>query len=149
MNLQVKGRNVDVTDALFSHAEKKLGKNHSRHLSDDSRCELELGVEHNPSIAADQVGRGDRVDKRARAARKRVVQDMYTSIDLVAEKLERQAKRYRNRRSRRAHHNAPAAPSSPPPEAPDLVRDEETAVIVKQKQFIMEADGRRGGGSPA
>lgn len=139
MNLQVKGRNVDVTDALFSHAEKKLGKI-ARHLSDDSRCELELGVEHNPSIAADQVAEATVWTKGPVLRAKESSQDMYASIDLVAEKLERQAKRYRNRRSRRAHHNAPAAPSSPPPEAPDP-SDEETAVIVKQKQFIMKPMG--------
>ncbi len=33
MRLQVKGRNIDVTDPLFGYAERKLGKL-SRHLSD-------------------------------------------------------------------------------------------------------------------
>ena len=55
MRLQVKGRHVDVTDSLFQYAEKKLGKL-ARHLSDESRCELELIVEHNPSISDSQVG---------------------------------------------------------------------------------------------
>jgi putative sigma-54 modulation protein len=138
MNLQVKGRNVDVTDALFAHAEKKLGKL-ARYLSDDSRCEVELGVEHNPSIAADQVAEATVWTKGPVMRARESSQDMYASIDLVAEKLERQVKRYRDRRSRRAPHHAPM-PSSAPPEAPDP-EDEETAVIVKQKQFIMKPMG--------
>ena len=139
MNLQVKGRNVDVTDALFAHAEKKLGKL-ARHLSEESRCELELGVEHNPSIAADQVAEATVWTKGPVMRARESSQDMYASIDLVAEKLERQVKRYRNRRSRRAHHATPA-PSVPLPEVPDHADDEETAVIVKQKQFIMKPMG--------
>ena len=54
MRLQVKGRHIEVTDSLFEYAERKLGKL-SRHLSDESRVEVELYVEHNRSIAENQV----------------------------------------------------------------------------------------------
>ena len=57
MKLQVKGRNVDVTDSLFSHAERKLGKL-AKLLSDETRCELELAVEHNPAITERQGSSG-------------------------------------------------------------------------------------------
>ena len=64
--------------------------------------------------------------------------DMYASIDLVAEKLERQVKRYREKRTRRqaehmAHHHAPADPS---PVA--TLPEEDEAMIVKTKQFNMK-----------
>jgi putative sigma-54 modulation protein len=137
MNLQVKGRNVDVTDALFSHAERKLGKL-ARHLSDESSCELELGVEHNRSIAASQVAEATVWTKGPVMRARESSEDMYASIDLVVEKLERQAVRYRDRRSRRHSHHA--APDVAPPEVPDQ-SDEESAVIVKQKQFIMKPMG--------
>jgi len=139
MNLQVKGRNVDVTDALFSHAERKLAKL-ARHLSDETSCDLELSVEHNPSISAPQIAEATVWTKGPVLRARESSEDMYASIDLVAEKLERQAKRYRNRRSRRTigHHSAP------PPVAehePVESSDEENAVIVKQKQFIMKPMG--------
>jgi putative sigma-54 modulation protein len=136
MNLQVKGRNVDVTDALFAHAERKLQKL-SRHLAEETRCELELSVEHNPSIAAAQVAEATVWTKGPVLRARESSEDMYKSIDMLAEKLERQAKRYRNRRSRRsvAHHATPVPLADHEhPEPPD----EETAVIVKQKQFIMK-----------
>jgi putative sigma-54 modulation protein len=136
MRLQVKGRNIDVTDPLFGYAERKLGKL-SRHLSDESRCELELAVEHNPSISQAQVAEATVWTKGPVLRAKESSTDMYASIDLVAEKLERQVKRYRERRTRKqaqhiANHAAPPSSEGAP------LPDEETAVIVKQKQFNMK-----------
>ena len=54
MRLQVKGKNLEVSDAIRSYAEQKLGKL-ERQLNDLTRVELELAVERNPSIAANQV----------------------------------------------------------------------------------------------
>ena len=110
MRLQVKGRHVDVTDSLFQYAEKKLGKL-ARHLSDESRCELELIVEHNPSISDSQVAEATVWTKGPVLRARELSTDMYASIDLVAEKLERQVKRYREKRTeeprrRTSHHNS-------------------------------------------
>ena len=54
MRLQVKGKNVDVSDSLKDYAAQKLGKL-DKHLNDAARLELELQVEKNPSIAENQV----------------------------------------------------------------------------------------------
>ena len=55
MKIQVKGRNVAVTDALQEYAEEKLERVHKllpqRKIDEVSRVELELWVEKNPSIA--------------------------------------------------------------------------------------------------
>jgi putative sigma-54 modulation protein len=136
MRLQVKGRNVDVTDPLFGYAEKKLGKL-SRHLSDESRCELELAVEHNPSIADDQVAEATVWTKGPVLRARESSTDMYAAIDLVAQKLERQVKRYRERRTRKQAQHIATHVAPPAAEAGQLP-DEETAVIVKQKQFNMK-----------
>ncbi len=136
MRLQVKGRNIDVTDPLFGYAERKLGKL-SRHLSDESRCELELAVEHNPSISDDQVAEATVWTKGPVLRARESSTDMYASIDLVAEKLERQVKRYRERRTRKQAQHI-ASHTAPPPEDAAPLPDEETAVIVKQKQFNMK-----------
>ncbi|MGN6379806.1 MAG: ribosome hibernation-promoting factor, HPF/YfiA family [Gaiellales bacterium] len=136
MRLQVKGRNVDVTDPLFGYAEKKLGKL-SRHLSDESRCELELAVEHNPSIADAQVAEATVWTKGPVLRARESSTDMYAAIDLVAQKLERQVKRYRERRTRKQAQHIATHVAHPAPETTSLP-DEETAVIVKQKQFNMK-----------
>ena len=41
MRLQVKGKNVEVSDSLKAYAEEKLGKL-DKHLNDAARLELEL-----------------------------------------------------------------------------------------------------------
>jgi putative sigma-54 modulation protein len=136
MDLQVKGRNVDVTDPLFSYAERKLGKL-SRHLSDGSRCELELAVEHNPSISEPQVAEATVWTKGPVLRARESSTDMYASIDMVADKLERQVKRYRERRTRKQAQHV-ASHSQPAAAEPHALPDEEHAVIVKQKQFNMK-----------
>ncbi len=54
MRLQVKGRNVEVSDSIRRYAEDKLGKL-ERQLADPTQVELELALEHNPSIADNHV----------------------------------------------------------------------------------------------
>jgi len=73
MQFQVKGRNLEVSDAIRSYAEEKLGKL-ERQLT-DPRIELELAVEKNPSIAENHVqnqavcGRPDEPGGRGASAR--------------------------------------------------------------------------------
>jgi putative sigma-54 modulation protein len=62
---------------------------------------------------------------------------MYASIDLVADKLERQVKRYRNKRTRKGAQHI-ASHVAPPPTGAAALPDEEDAVIVKSKQFNMK-----------
>jgi putative sigma-54 modulation protein len=137
MKLQVKGRNVDVTDALFAYSERKLGKL-ARHLSDESRCELELAIEHNPSITDKQVAEATVWTKGPVLRARESSTDMYASIDLVADKLERQVKRYRNRRTRKGAQHIATHVGPPAEAAPAPLPDEEEAVIVKSKQFNMK-----------
>jgi len=63
--------------------------------------------------------------------------DMYASIDLVADKLERQVKRYRERRTRKGAQHIAVHHAAAPADAARLP-DEESAVIVKSKQFNMK-----------
>src|SRR5215212_11028934 len=126
MRLQVKGRHIDVTDALFSYAERKLSKL-ARHLADESWVELELIVEHNPRISENQVAEATIWTKGPVLRARESSTDMYASIDLVADKLERQVKRYRERRKRgRPHHSkAPEPPALAVPEDVALPEEDE------------------------
>lgn len=100
MQLQVKGRNLEVGEAIRAHAEHKLAKL-ARQLNESTRVELELTVERNPSIAASHVAEATIFTKgpnlRARAA----AADMRAAIDTLCEKLQRQVKESREKRSGR------------------------------------------------
>jgi putative sigma-54 modulation protein len=128
VRLQVKGRNVTVSDSLKDYALEKLAKL-EKHLNDASRLELELQVEKNPSIAENQVAEATIWTKGPVLRARESSQDMRASIDLLVEKLERQARRYRDKRRRGPGRVAPQLDSRP------VIQDSEELGIVKTKQF--------------
>lgn len=128
MRLQVKGRNVTVSDSLKDYAIEKLAKL-EKYLNDAARLELELQVEKNPSIAENQVAEATIWTKGPVLRARESSQDMRASIDLLVEKLERQASRYRDKRKRGPGRAAPHLDSRP------VVPDSEEPRIVKTKQF--------------
>jgi putative sigma-54 modulation protein len=109
MRLQVKGRNLEISDSIRTYAEQKLRKV-EKQLGDLVQVELELATEKNPSIRENQVAEATVFTKghplRVRAA----TRDMRTSIDGVTDKLLREVKEYRDKRRReprrRAEHNS-------------------------------------------
>ncbi|HEY6150310.1 MAG TPA: ribosome-associated translation inhibitor RaiA [Gaiellaceae bacterium] len=132
MQFQVKGRNLEVSDAIRSYAEQKLAKL-DRQLN-DPRVELELAVERNPSIAANHVAEATIWTQGPVLRAREASSDMRASIDQLVEKLERQVKRYRTQgkaRRRRAARNESADDVMP------VVPDEAEPVIVKTKQFTL------------
>src|SRR3990170_4304050 len=100
MRLQVKGRNVEVSDSIRRYAEDKLGKL-ERQLADPTQVELELAIEHNPSIAANHVAEATIWTKGPTLRAREAATSYEASIDQLVDKLERQGKRYRAKRSRR------------------------------------------------
>ena len=133
MQLQVKGRNLEVSDAIRSYAEQKLAKL-ERQL-EDPRVELELAVERNPSISASQVAEAT-IWTRGPVLRAREASgDMHASIDQLVEKLERQVTRYRTRgRSRR---RKAARANGPTPDTVPSLAEESESPIVKTKNFAV------------
>src|SRR6058998_1048323 len=129
MRLQVKGRNVEVSEQIRTYAEEKLGKL-ERQLADPTRVELELAVERNPSIAGNHVAEATVWTKGPVLRAHEASADMKASIDQLVDKLERQVERYRRKRRRR-----PARGNGEP--LAETVPDEEPA-IVKMKQFAVK-----------
>ena len=132
MRLQVKGKNVEVSDTLKTYAQEKLRKL-DKHLNDAARLELELAVEKNPSISANQIAEATVWTKGPVLRARESSQDMRASIDLLVEKLERQARRYREKRRRGPARNSNHETATIP-----VVPDEESPVIVKTKQFAVK-----------
>ncbi len=132
MRLQVKGKNVEVSDTLKTYAQEKLRKL-DKHLNDAARLELELAVEKNPSIAENQIAEATVWTKGPVLRARESTQDMRASIDLLVEKLERQARRYREKRRRGPARNSNHETATIP-----VVPDEESPVIVKTKQFAVK-----------
>jgi putative sigma-54 modulation protein len=135
VRLQVKGKNVEVSEQIRAYAEEKLGKL-ERHLNGPTRVELELAVERNPSISANNVAEATIWTKGPVLRAREASTDMKASIDQLADKLERQVTRYRERRRRHAPRGEHAGGSTPPPQA-----DDDHLPIVKTKQFAIKPMG--------
>jgi putative sigma-54 modulation protein len=108
MRLQVKGKNVEVTPSIREYAERKLAKL-GKQLADQTQVEVELSEQRNPSIAESQVAEATVFTKGPTLRAREASSDMKASIDQLVDKLERQVKRYRERRTveprRHADHN--------------------------------------------
>ena len=131
MRLQVKGRNLEVSEQIRQYAEEKMGKL-DRLVSDPTRVELELAVEKNPSIAENHVAEATVWTKGPTLRARESSSDMKASIDQLVGKLERQVKRYREKR--RVAPRRHARDGGVPMEQPLELEESETA-IVKTKQF--------------
>jgi putative sigma-54 modulation protein len=131
MRLQVKGRNLEVSEQIRKYAEDKLGKL-DRLMSDPTRVELELLVEKNPSISENHVAEATVWTKGPVLRARESSTDIKASIDQLVDKLERQVKRYREKRREAPRRHAP-----PPAEAPPVELDDTATAITKTKQFAV------------
>jgi putative sigma-54 modulation protein len=133
MRLHVKGKNVEVTDAIHDYAERKLGKL-APQLADLTHVELELAVERNPSIADNHVAEATIWTKGPVLRAREASGDMKASIDLLVDKLERQVTRYRQKRrhEHERHERANGAVAGAV-----SIPSQEGVMIVKTKQFVL------------
>jgi len=123
----VKGRGVEVSDAIRSYAEKRLGRL-ERQLP-DPEIELQLSAEQNPSIKDNHVAEATVWTKGPVIRAKESSQDMRASIDQLVDKLERQITRYREKRGRRRRPARQAVDEGiPMNEEPQIVRTKQFAV---------------------
>jgi putative sigma-54 modulation protein len=113
MRIEVKGRNLTVSDELRERVEKKLAKI-GRQVSDLAEMEIELKEERNPSIRESCVAEATLHLKGTTIRACESSDDMTHSINLLAEDLHRQVKRHRDkRRGRRGATRAQPQPGAP------------------------------------
>ncbi len=91
MLVTVKGKNVEVTDALKRYAEKKVQKL-EKYFKDIKEAQVIQSVQRNWHIVEVQL-EGDGILLRGEER----TDDMYASIDLVVEKLERRVQRFKGK----------------------------------------------------
>ena len=101
MRLQVKGKNVEVSESVREYAEKRLGKL-EKQLADPTQVELELALERNPAIADNHVAEATIWTKGPTLCAREAATGWEASIDQLVDKLERQVVRYREKR--KDHH---------------------------------------------
>ena len=127
MSVNVKGRNIDVTPALKEYVEKKITKV-TKQFKTVGDISAVLKVEKGNHIVEITVPASG-ILLRAQETTK----DMYSSIDLVVEKIERQIHKYKTRLMKRKYSNfADTAAPAPAAEAAD---EEPRASIIAAPRF--------------
>jgi putative sigma-54 modulation protein len=142
MEVSVTGRNFPITEALERYAHEKVER--VRKFFDDdhsaARAEIELIHERNRSIPEPEVAETTLFINGTVLKAREASPDMYASIDMMSDKLERQVKRYRGKQIDRWHgHNH----NHDPQPVPEVLEEQEVepASIVRTKQFQMKPMG--------
>ena len=134
MAIIVKGRNAVVSPAVKAYLEKKIDKV-TRQFKAVGDITAVLKVENGNHIAEITVpAKG--ILLRAQESTK----DMYSSIDLVVEKIERQVHKYKTKLMKRKYSNFREVPVETPPAAeavPVQAEAEEDFKIIRSKSFTM------------
>lgn len=131
MNVIVNGRHLDLTPALKNYAEEKI-KKFERYSSNITEAIVTLSIEkyrHKAEVLLKANG--------AMIQAEGVTGEIYSSIDEVVEKLEKQVKKYKEKLvSHRKGEGRGVEIEALPQETP-----EETGRIIKRKRFDMKPMG--------
>lgn len=128
MNLVISGKNIDITEGLRSAVEEKIGKL-ERYFTDTTEVHVTLSTEkERQKIEVTIPMKGNMV--RAEETSK----DMYVSIDLVEEVIERQLRKYKNKLIDKEQTAAQLSKDFIEEEA----YDEEEIQIIRSKRFAMK-----------
>ena len=117
MRIEVKGRNLQVTDELREVVARRFEKV-GKQVSEMATLEVELSEEHNPANPAQTKAEASLHLKGTTLRASNASPDARHSINLVAEELARQVKRHRDKRRGRRESRAMAGQALPPDEGP-------------------------------
>jgi putative sigma-54 modulation protein len=101
MRIEIRGRNVEMTDELREHVEKRFDRV-GKQVSELATLEVELSEERNPSIADNQVAEATLRLKGKTLRAREASPEMAHTIHEVAEDMRRQVKKHREKRRKRS-----------------------------------------------
>jgi putative sigma-54 modulation protein len=126
MNIVIRGKHIELTDALKEYVIKRVGKL-AKYSDEFMDIQVTLLVErdrHRVEVTAPLHGMILRGEEET--------EDMYSSIDMVVEKLERQIEKYRTRINKRMRSKIFKDYDS---KQPLEVNEEPREEVVRQKKF--------------
>ncbi|BCV25484.1 ribosome hibernation-promoting factor, HPF/YfiA family [Gelria sp. Kuro-4] len=129
MRITVRGKNIEITPALRDYVEKKMGKL-PKLLDDITEATVTLGVERDRHMVEVTVPVGGRLLRGEVASG-----DMYASIDMVIEKLEKQIEKYKTRLARKVKNGSVLDLAAGVGGRP---ADEEEPHLVRTKRFAVK-----------
>ncbi|MDD3927031.1 MAG: ribosome-associated translation inhibitor RaiA [bacterium] len=142
MQIVVKGRNMEITDALREYVERKV-RHLERHFGNIMEVQVILSTNKNPSVELNQDVELSALVNGVFMGVEEHDDDMYRAIDEAVDKLDRQVNRYKERIQEKAELKYTQAMSR----AEEMLETEEEEEeggpaqpqqIVKRKSFILK-----------
>ncbi len=96
MYIHVNGKNIEITDAIKSYVKEKLGKV-TNHYDQITGMDVILSVIKNPAATGKHVAEVSCKTNTGVIRCEESAESMYESIDLLADKLDRQVKKFKNK----------------------------------------------------
>ena len=96
MHIYVNGRNIEITDAIKAYVKEKIGKV-TNHYDQIQGIEVVLSVIKNPSASGKHVAEVTCKLNAGSIHCEESADSMYASIDLLADKLDRQVKKHKDK----------------------------------------------------
>jgi len=106
MKLVIQGKNIEITDAIHDYVEQKILKavSHFKHLTNE--VDVNLSIAKNPRISSKQSAEVTLYVDGAVVRAEESSENLYASIDLVANKISRQLRKYKEKRTDRKHSSS-------------------------------------------
>ena len=96
MHIYVNGRNIEITDAIKSYVKEKIGKV-ANHYDQIQGIDVVLSVVKNPAASGKHVAEVSCKLTSGIIHCEESAESMYASIDLLADKLDRQVKKHKDK----------------------------------------------------
>ena len=141
MKLVIQGKNIEVTEAIREYVEQKIDKAVSHFQALTTEVDVHLSVARNHRIASSQSAEVTVYANGTIIRAEEKSESLYASIDLVADKISRKLRKFKERKSdRTAPKTSVAVVEQPALPLPDDNRVVELPTqVVRNKYFAMPA----------
>jgi putative sigma-54 modulation protein len=142
MKLVIQGKNIEITDAIREYVNQKVEKAVSHFQALTTEVDIHLSVARNPRINPKQTAEVTIYANGSVIRAEESTENLYASIDLVADKIARQLRKFKEKRhDNKTQNNAKTvAVVDEHPVVADLIGDrtpELPAEVVRTKYFAM------------
>ncbi|MDX2228920.1 MAG: ribosome-associated translation inhibitor RaiA [Leptolyngbyaceae cyanobacterium bins.349] len=141
MKLVIQGKNIEITDAIREYVNQKIEKAIAHFQNMITEVDVHLSVARNPRINSKQVAEVTIYVNGSVVRAEEGSENLYASIDMVADKISRQLRKYKEKRHDKFHpavktaevlSDQPVVTELPTDRTPEL-----PAQVVRTKYFAM------------
>lgn len=140
MKLVIQGKNIEITDSIDEYVNEKIEKAVSHFQQLTTEVDVHLSVARNPRISPKQTAEVTIYANGTVIRAQESSENLYASIDLVADKIARQLKKYKEKRTSKVSKAKTIEAIESRPVVENLIGDRQPELpseVVRTKYFAM------------